>query len=311
MKIVSRDWVIEQKQKRRESIGLDYHANGDCVHTGKISRGCKTCFVRNPLSSFAIYTGCECNLNCGYCYYDKNRNDSSWKSNDSIISNLSQLYALTMNPQADIQEVTYNSYGETLKYPAIIKEASDMIKRYEKDTGKKVYSHLYTNGTLANEEALHFLKTCGIIEIRFHPSASNFSKQVLGNMKLAKEMGFIVTVEEPSLPENKIALMANLEYFNEIGINHLDIIECKITKDNMEYLETTYPKGKMYRDVYWHLYDEGMVYDIIEEVKRKAYIMSVIDCNSRVEGCRTADQMGTLFEVYDTNMMDGACNEQF
>ena len=204
MLIISRDKIVGEKNIRREQIKeLEYHAHGDCVHVGKISRGCKTCFVRNMYSSFAVYTGCECNVSCGYCYYEKNRNDQMWDTADKVKNNLADLYAMTVDGKTDFSEITYNSFGETLRYPAIIKEASDLIKRWEKDHDKRVYNHLYTNGILADKEMLEFLKDCGVIELRFHPSASFFSDKVMKNMKTASEMGFVVSVEEPSLPENK------------------------------------------------------------------------------------------------------------
>lgn len=306
LQIVSRDWVLQEKFKRRAQLPLEYHANGDCIHMGKISKGCKTCFLRDNFSTFAIYTGCECNVDCGYCYYDKNRNDQNWNSNHKIRNNLADLYEKILNDETNFQEITYNSWGETLKYPAVIKEASDMIKRWEQDSGKKVYNHLYTNGILADNNMLNFLKECGIIELRFHHSASRFSKRVVDNMKLAAEMGFIVSVEEPSLPENKEQLIQHLPIYNSIGIKHLNIVECQVTSYNKEYLEKKYPQGRIYRDNLWHFYDEGMVYDIMEERVKNGYKFSIIDCNSRVECCRDSNQITRVPELLDYSMLDGA-----
>jgi len=309
LKIVSRDLILGEKLKRREKLPLEYHAHGDCIHIGKISSGCRTCFVRNNFSSFAVYTGCECNVSCGYCYYDKKRNDDNWNSHKKIRNNLADLYEKILDNNTNFQEITYNSWGETLKYPAIIKEASDMIKRWQLDSGKKTYSHLYTNGMLADEKMLAFLKDCEVSELRFHHSASNFSKKVLDNMQIAVDMDFIVTIEEPSLPENKDKLIKHLEIYDKIGIKHLNLIECQVTLDNKEYLETMYPNGRVYRDNLWHFYDEGMVYDIIEEKVNNNYSFSIIDCNSRVECCRDTNQITKIHEFLDWNMMDEACNK--
>lgn len=308
MKIVSRDWVFAQKYERRKKIEqLEYHAHGDCIHLGKISKGCKECFVRSSQTSFAVYTGCECNVACGYCYYDKNRTDTSWNTATKIRNNLADLYALTLNPDLDLKAVTYNSWGETLMYLAVIKEASDIIKRWEQSNNKKVYNHLYTNGILADEKTLSFLKECEVIELRFHPSASFFSDSVLKNMKRASEMGFIVTVEEAALPENKEKLLEKLSFFDSIGLKHLNLVECQVTTDNRKYLEKTYPEGKIYRDFLWHMYDEGMTYDIMEETIKSKYAFSIMDCNSRVECCRDSNQISRVPEFLDWNMMDGAC----
>jgi len=308
MEVVSRDWVMAQKEKRRAELDLEYHAHGDCIHVGKISNGCKECFVRTPETSFSIYTGCECNVQCGYCYYDVNRTDKSWNSMSRISNNLADLYAIVVGNNNNLRRVSYNSFGETLMYPSVIKEASDLLLRYEEDRGVRIYSHLYTNGMFADEKMLKFLKDCRVTELRFHLSASHFSKSVVNNMIKAKEMGFIITVEEPSLPENKDMIMKHLPVFEEIGLDHLDIVECQVTADNKEYLESTYPEGKIYRDLLWHFYDEGMVYDIIKEVQTKGYKYSVIDCNSRVEVCRDSKQMAVP-SLYDMSMMEGAFRE--
>lgn len=305
MKIVSRDWVAVQKEARRATLPLEYHAHGDCIHFGKISPGCKVCFVRKPDTQFAIYTGTECNANCGYCYYDAKRTDESWGSMKKSVNNLADLYARVMDPRTEMSTATYNSTGETLKYPAVIKEASDLLLKYERDRGTKVYTHLYTNGWYADLEMLTFLRECRVTELRFHISAMNFSDRVYKNMRIAKELGFIVTVEEPSLPENKEGIMKALPLLQEIGITHLDIVECQVTEHNQDYLEKTYPEGRVYRDLLWHMYDEGMVYDIIEEVVKSKYTFSVIDCNSRVEATRDSRQMINP-KLYDLKMMQGA-----
>jgi len=292
----SRDEIIKEKEVRRKQIKeLEYHANNDLIHIGKISRGCRACFQRNGIDQFSVYTGVECNANCGYCYYDVKRNNNNYGTKQKISDNLANLYFQIMMSNGGLREISYNSLGETLMYPAVISEASKMIKRYQEDYNIKVYSHLYTNGILADNDMLDFLKDCEVTELRFHHSASNFSDKVLNNIKMAKEKGFVVTIEEPSLPENKDKIIEHLPIYNDIGINHLDLVECQVTPDNYDYLNKTYPNGKMYRDILWHLYDEGMVYDIIEEIIKNKYNFSIIDCNSRVEVCRKSEQINNNF----------------
>jgi pyruvate formate-lyase activating enzyme-like uncharacterized protein len=130
-------------------------------------------------------------------------------------------------------------------------------------------------------------------------------------MRAAIKAGFIVSVEEPSLLENKDKLIETLPALNDIGIKHLNLVECQITSFNREYLDKKYPEGKIHRDNLWHLYDEGMVYDIIEKVIKNKYEFSVIDCNSRVECCRSTNQITLIPELLDWSMMDEACNEDW
>lgn len=122
MKIISRDEILNIKYNRRKNIELQYHANGDCIHIGKISKGCKSCFIRNNNTTFAVYTGCECNVSCGYCYYEKDRNDKKWNSSLKIRNNLSELYKKILNPETDFKEISFNSFGETLFYREVARK---------------------------------------------------------------------------------------------------------------------------------------------------------------------------------------------
>lgn len=306
MNILSRDHVLSLKAAQRDSLPLEYHARGDCVHYGKISRGCRTCFCRTTLSSYAFYTGAECQYKCGYCYYDPNRTDKTWGTDEKVRRNLAGFYEMMLHPQADIREVTYNSWGETLSYMPIIHEAAMMVKRYEKETGRSVYSHLYTNGYLATHKVLESLGEWGIKEIRFHMSAGNFFN--LHSLRIAKEMGFIVTVEEPALPLHQRSILELLDSLQEIGIHHLNLVECQVTPFNLPWFQKEYSTYSIYRDHHWHLYDNGMVYDIIRvmALEPKKYTFSVMDCNSRVECCRASNQITRVPELLDLSMMDSA-----
>lgn len=292
MRVVPRSEILFEKELRRREIKeLERDIDGDLIHIGKPSMGCYTCFLRNPLNNIAIYTGVECNAACPYCYYDKGRTDKTWNTTERIAKNLAEYYQMALDPQVDIDRVSYNSHGETLMYMYILKEAAKITRKHERTRGHKIYSHLYTNGILATEEILKELKEIEVTELRFHVSASHFSKKVFDNMRLAKKMGFVVTVEEPSLLENREELFEHLPIFEEIGIKHFNLIECQVTPDNYAYLDKAYPEGRYYRDELWHLYDEGMVYDIMEEKIKKNYSFSMIDCNSRVEVCRQSSQV--------------------
>jgi len=181
---------------------------------------------------------------------------------------------------------SYNSWGETLLafangYQGLFLRANAVIKLIEKRHGYKIYKKLYTNGLLASEDTLAFLKNeLDINEIRFHLSASKFSENVYRNMQTASDMGFVVVVEEPSLPSHREQLFEMLPRIETIGVRHLDICEVEITQHNIQKLHALFPDGGMYRNACYHLYDEGLVYDLIEEVIKRKYTFSVIDCNS-------------------------------
>jgi pyruvate formate-lyase activating enzyme-like uncharacterized protein len=87
-------------------------------------------------------------------------------------------------------------------------------------------------------------------------------------------------VEEPSLPSHREPLFEMLPRLEAIGVRHLDVCEVELTEDNVQRLHALFPNGRMYRDGFYYLCDEGLVCDLIEEVIRRGYTFSVIDCNS-------------------------------
>jgi len=302
--IIDRDYVLYKKYQRKQQLLERYpfqlylKAQGNCFHSGKLSPGCETCFYRPynkdkvKTNTVSVHTGQVCNVACGYCYYDPYREDSGEVYHNIIYPYLQQLYEISLDPLYDIDIVFYNSRGETLKYLWVIKEASDIIKRMQTNYGKRIYSILYTNFMLANDAVLDFLKECEVHEFRVHWSASHFSDKVMDNIHKAVEKGFTVSIEEPSLPECGIPLINKLDILEEAKVKHLNMIECQVTKDNVKYLKETYGQTHyMYRDTLWHLYDNGLVYDIMEEVLQQNKSFSIIDCNSNVENARSDAHM--------------------
>lgn len=287
LRITSRDDILFEKINKRRQLSLKYSYNGDMIHVGHVSKGCHHCFntSRNKAVGYPIYTGALCNVACGYCYYNKDRTDESWGSAKLVSESINGLKEFIHNDKP-LHFVSYNSWGETLMYMRIVELGGKIVSQIEQARNQEIYSHLYTNGLLANKKTLDILKSINLKEIRFHVSASNFSEKVFKNMDLSKQMGFVVTVEEPSLPENKEKLIASLPRFEEIGVDHLDLVECEATPGNIKYLEETYPNGRIYNDRIWHIYDEGMAYDVMEEVIKNNYSFSALDCNSRVEDRR-------------------------
>ena len=67
MKILPIQEVYSRKFERQKKIAqLEYHAAGHCVHIGKISPGCYSCFVADKYCK-NIVAGNGCNSDCKYC----------------------------------------------------------------------------------------------------------------------------------------------------------------------------------------------------------------------------------------------------
>lgn len=67
MKILPIQDVYQRKFERQKKIdNLQYHAAGHCVHIGKISPGCYSCFVPDKYGK-NLNAGLSCNCDCTYC----------------------------------------------------------------------------------------------------------------------------------------------------------------------------------------------------------------------------------------------------
>ncbi len=288
MKTVELRTIMEKKWERRDeliSLGASLHACGNAFHVGEVSFGCRDCFSGE--ASINLFVGTKCMFKCPYCYYDPDRND------DMLLSELSKEVEFTAYKLKEMDNyrpciISYCSAGETLLYIDILERAAGRIYPLIVQKGIRPYSFLYTNGVLADERMIERLSGMGVNEIRFHLSASDFSESVLENMRLAKKLGMLITVEEPSNPLNREKLLSLLPVFEEMGLDHLDMIEMRLTAENIATLENIFPGDEYccYKDFYYHLYDNGLVCDIMEEVLIRGYSFSVMDCNSAVERCR-------------------------
>ncbi len=299
MKLVDYQEIQQEKIKRQAQIKkLQKNYHGHIVHLGKISPGCRRCFTQEQGSGIQIGTQCMCN--CEYCYYDRNRIEHTKNHLNKMIASFFE-YSLDDNWKPTI--FSYQSYGETLKYIDYIEKIATILEQTAKRTEINQYIFLYTNGLLANEEMLYRLKKCNINEIRFHLGASNFADKVYKNMEIAQKMDFILTVETPSYIKHRKKIFESLPIIENLKVKHLNLVEIQITPYNLPDLQKI-NKVKVYKDYYYHLYDDGLVYDVIEETINKNYNFSIMDCNSGVERCRHA----TDYKLFNNKkQIQGVC----
>jgi pyruvate formate-lyase activating enzyme-like uncharacterized protein len=186
-------------------------------------------------------------------------------------------------PGYSLLKVSFSGGGETLCYLDKVKEYLRFFKDMEKYLRKKPWYYLYTNGVLADNAILLELKNLGFDEIRFHLGASNFSADVYRNMEMAVGYFKAVTVETPAWPFHRERLFEMLPIIEDIGVKHLNVGEIEINEFNYATISHLLPKAKIYQCYETHLYDEGLVYDIMEEVLNKNYSYSVLDCSCFVK----------------------------
>jgi pyruvate formate-lyase activating enzyme-like uncharacterized protein len=273
--------ILEKRKKQRESIaGIRENFLGYCIHIGKISYGCMGCFkgIRYGVSEAL---GWKCNLNCSYCFSNKNLKEKTEEQIDDVIG---IHYRNSLNPDYAKAEPMIFAFtmGEPLLYLKRLEKYMYHLKEIEKRVGNRPYYKLYTNGVLATKKILKKMKEIGINELRFHLSASNFSAEVYKNMKEAVRFGFIVAVEEPCWPKNREKLFGMLPLLDKIGVKHLQMCMVEVYEHNIASIYNDYPKGLFFHDTLLHMYDEGLVYDIMREVLEKKYKFSVLDCSNEV-----------------------------
>lgn len=307
MRVVPYQEIILEKLKRQNKLlqmGAEIHANGHAFHYGKISPGCRMCFTGEQGSGIQIGNKCMCE--CPYCYYENPRGEEPQESINEKLTNwyYSSLDLRNFKPTI----FSYQSSGETVAYLDELKKFDVIINDICNRNRINPYKFVYTNGILCNSENLKKMKDMGIEELRFHLSASNFSKQVYKNMELASNMDFRITVEEPSWQLHREKLFEMLPILDSIGGKHLDLVEVQISYYNKKAIAECYKddKYRAYKDYFYHLYDDGLVYDIMEEVINKKYNFSVMDCSSAVERCRQSKDQPVLF---DWNSIDGMCDD--
>lgn len=279
MKILSIQEAYQRKFIRQKTIkGLEYHAAGHCVHIGKLSPGCYSCFIPDRTRK-NIPVGNRCNLNCSYCPCNrKGREPKNWIRKFKLAI-LRESTLPNYNPSV----FSFTGGGEPLLHLDVITTFMRFFHDLEKYMKRRPWYYLYTNGVLANPGLFLRMRNLGFDEIRFHIGATNFSEKVYRNLKKAVSYFKAVTVETPAWPPHRKKLFKMLPIIEDIGVRHLNLGEIEITKYNYSKIAKILPDAEIYQCYETHLYDGGLVYDIFEEVLRKKYSYSVLDCSCFVK----------------------------
>ena len=127
------------------------------------------------------------------------------------------------------------------------------------------------------------LADLGLDEIRFHLGATNFSKKVIRHMQEAVEIFKAVTVETPAWPPHRKGLLEVLPVLHDSGVRHLNLGEIEVTRQNISRINEAIPDAEIYQCYEIHLYDSGLVYDLMEQVIQQGYAFSVLDCSCFVK----------------------------
>jgi pyruvate formate-lyase activating enzyme-like uncharacterized protein len=284
MKIIAIQEAYRRKfDRQRQIAGLQYHASGHCAHIGKISPGCYSCFVPDKYRN-NILTGVKCNFSCVYCF---NKLEREEEKSDRLREKANWL-ADSRRPDYNPRSISFSGGGEPLLYLEVLASWMAFFHEVERDTGKRPWYYLYTNGVLATEETLSGLQEMGFDEIRFHLGASNFSEEVYRNLAKAGRYFKAVSVETPAWPPHRQKLFEMLPKIHDHGVKHLNLGEVEITSFNHDRIARVLPEAEIYPCFEMHLYDGGLTYDLMEEVLAQQYAYSVLDCSCFVKSYQRA-----------------------
>jgi pyruvate formate-lyase activating enzyme-like uncharacterized protein len=279
MRILPIQEAYSRKFERQKQIKeLQVHAGGHCVHIGKLSPGCYSCFVPDRFKKNIVLGG-RCNRSCAYC--TEIPGEEPKKTERLTLKAL--LLRDSRSPDYDPRSMSFSGGGEPLLYVDILEGYMRVFQEIEKETGKRPWFHLYTNGLLAGEDVLLRLRDLGLDEIRFHLGASNFSARAYRNLKRAVRLLKRVSVETPAWPLHRKKLFEMLPVIHDLGVRHLNIGEIEIRPGNVERIARAFPDGEIYPCFEMHLWDGGLVYDLMEEAVKRKYSFSVLDCSSFVK----------------------------
>ncbi|MFH1879830.1 MAG: radical SAM protein [Bacillota bacterium] len=194
----------------------------------KFPQGCRSCLLGTGLS--AVRKTNKCNLNCKFCY-DYGALDSIPPIGESMWEiggtrfyekDIELLLSIQRKPTG-ISYVYLEPFMEIEKYYPVIR----------KFHAAGIHQHLYTNGTLATEDALRALGEAGLDEIRFNLGATNCADSVVGMIAAAKRHIGQVGIETPMTPEFFDAFLQKKQAILKTGLDFINCAELHLNPNNI------------------------------------------------------------------------------
>ena len=221
-------YQAESFQKKRdkllEALQESFLYKGTKPYYNRISEGCKLC--GQGKWSCLFITG-KCNAGCFYCPSPQLVDEPPTSQN--LMFETADAYAEYIN-YFKFKGVSFSG-GEPLLF---FDRTLNYLKKVRKNCGPGIYTWMYTNGILAEEEKFRKLAAAGLNEIRFDIGATGYSLD-----KVRKAKGIIpnITVEIPAVPEEKERIKQLLIEMIRAGISNLNLHQLRFTKHNGKNLQ--------------------------------------------------------------------------
>jgi pyruvate formate-lyase activating enzyme-like uncharacterized protein len=188
-----------------------------------ISKGCQIC---GSGKWSCLFITNKCNANCFYCPAPQEQDEKP--STQGLDFENPHDYAEYIN-HFGFEGVSFSG-GEPLLY---FDRTLEYLKVLRQRCNPNLYIWLYTNGILADKSKLQALANENLNEIRFDIGATGFS---LDKVKLAKGIIPVITIEIPSIPEEKEKIISLLPQMIEAGVTNLNLHHLRLTQHNVSKL---------------------------------------------------------------------------
>lgn len=188
-----------------------------------ISKGCQIC---GSGKWSCLFITNKCNASCFYCPVPQ-KNDELPSTQGLDFDNAID-YADYIN-HFQFEGVSFSG-GEPLLY---FERTLEYLKTLRQKCNPNLYIWIYTNGILADITKLQELAAEKLNEIRFDIGATGFN---LDKVKLAKGIIPFITIEIPSIPEEKDRIIAMIPHMIEAGVTNLNLHHLRLTQHNAEKL---------------------------------------------------------------------------
>lgn len=264
-------------------------------NTEKFPKGCISCLFGTGLGG--VRKTNKCNLSCKFCYYHDNLDNQEiikeemWEIGESSYyeEDIDLLLSIQDKPSG-IAYVYLEPFLEIEKYYSVIKKFNNA----------GIYQHLYTNGTLCNEDNLKKLAEAGLDEIRFNLGASNCSDRVIEAMKMAKKYFKSVGIETPMTPEFLESFLKKKKEILETGLDFINCAEHHLGEDNVN----NYNGEKLYmarRGYISPLWSREITFKLMKMSQEENWNIVVHDCSNHTKYAREINKNSKIKLPFGSN----------
>jgi pyruvate formate-lyase activating enzyme-like uncharacterized protein len=229
LKLTDNQATQARQSRERLLAALDGKAawgfNRSKIYTRELSPGCLTC---GQGTWSCLFINGLCTAQCFFCPQDRSRTEERPPIAEEIHFDDPDIY-LDYLQRFGFRGVGFSG-GETFM---VFDKLVSLVDKVRQRFGTEMYIWVYTNGDLIDSAKLRILKMAGLDEIRFNLSARGY---VLKPVELARQFIPKVTVEIPTIPEDREHVQRCMLGLNQIGVDYLNLHQLVATKHNYERL---------------------------------------------------------------------------